>query len=291
MKRWTVLAAFFAFSAVLAVHGTAGADDPLVPEESSSSEERVVSGPGGENGPGETGFDIIDDIARGQEFLSGTSAGNLVSIEKRRVVIAGRKGRKREKVIVRRTLKPNFLLAVEDLGEKRIREVLVTSEGRVTEGFEVKTVRKNGVVSRFDTVYPENMVVSALRTTVRADCKSFKEVIYTPYSPRIDTPQVRREGLSYLMTQTELAHEDLDRRRVRLDGLERLSTDMPTDVSLALSIIEHIDPVRFRACPKGRETDLIHEVLTIIGANAVNAYAYSRSPAGAIGLFQIIPAT
>lgn len=36
---------------------------------------------------------------------------------------------------------------------------------------------------------------------------------------------------------------------------------------------------------------LVHEVLTVIGANGADAYAYSRSPAGARGLFQFIPRT
>ena len=238
----------------------------------------------------ETRFDIRDDIPRGQEFLKGKSAGNLISVEKKKI-LAGRKGRKREKIIVQRTVKPNFLLAVEDLRERKIREVLVTADGRVTEGFDVRMVRKNGVGSRFEIAYPENMVVLALRTTVRAGKNSFKEVVYTPYSPQIDTPQVREAGLKYLTTQIELARKDLERRQARLYGFERLQTDVPTDVSLALSIIEHIDPVRFMNCPRGRESDLVHEVLTVIGANTCNAYAYSRSSAGAMGLFQIIPPT
>lgn len=291
MKRWLVFAALPVLGVVLAAHGTAGATaDLLRSKESSFSGGRTFRSPVGKS-PGETGFDIRDDIARGQEFLRGKVAGNLVVIEKRRVVVTGRKGLKREKIIVQRTVKPNFLLAVEDLREKKIREVLVTSDGWVTEGFEVKLVRKNGVGSRFEITYPENMVVLALRTTVRAGVNSFREVVYTPYSPQIDTPQVRQAGLSYLITQIELARKDLEKRQARLYGFERLSTDMPIDVSLALSIIEHIDPVRFRNCPKGRETDLIHEVLTIMGANTVDAYAYSRSSAGAMGLFQIIPAT
>jgi len=58
-----------------------------------------------------------------------------------------------------------------------------------------------------------------------------------------------------------------------------------------LSIIEHIDPLRFKHSPPGGEALLVHEVLTIIGANMGDAYAYSRSPAGARGLFQFIPGT
>jgi hypothetical protein len=292
MNRWTVVAALAVLGIVLVASGTTrAADAPLKPETRSSSSEGRFFDSVGEDRPGETGFDIRDDIVRGQEFLKDKSAGHLISVEKRKVVITGRKGRKREKIIVERTLKPNFLLAVEDPDKGRIRAVLITGDGWVTEGFDAKMIRRNGVGSRFDIAYPENMVVLALRTTVRDGDNGFREVVYTPYSPQIDTPQVRRAGLNYLMTQIELAHRDLERRQARLYGFERLSTDMPTDVSLALSIIEHIDPVRFRNCPKGKETDLIHEVLTILGANTVNAYAYSRSPAGAMGLFQIIPAT
>jgi hypothetical protein len=292
VKRWTVVAALALLGVVPAAHGTAWAtDNPLQPEEGSFSGERGSFDPVGKDSPGETGFDIGDDIARGQEFLKSKIAGNLISIEKRKVLVTGRQGQRREKIIVQRTVKSNFLLAVEDLEERNIREVLVTGDGWVTEGFEVRMVRKNGVGSRFEIAYPENMAVLALRTTVRTGRNNFREVVYTPYSPRIDTPQVRQAGLAYLITQIELARKDLERRQARLCGFERLSTDMPTDVSLALSIIEHIDPARFRNCPKGKETDLIHEVLTVIGANTVNAYAYSRSPAGAMGLFQIIPAT
>jgi hypothetical protein len=309
MRRWTLFAALAVLGVVLAAHGTIGAaddplsadksssvvesaaaDDQLQPMKSSSPVERMFIDLVPRESTEEISFDIRDDIPKGQEFLKGKSAGSLVSVEKIRVVVRKR-GRKREKIIVQRTVKPNFLLAVEDLSDRKIREVLVTADGWVTEGFDVKMVRKNGVGSRFEIAYPENMVVLALRTTVRAGKNSFKEVVYTPYSPQIDTPQVREAGLKYLTTQIELARQDLERRQARLYGFERLPADMPTDVSLALSIIEHIDPVRFRNCPKGRESDLVHEVLTVVGANTFNAYAYSRSPAGAMGLFQIIPPT
>ena len=46
--------------------------------------------------------------------------------------------------------------------------------------------RDNGVVSRFGVTYPKHMAILALRTTVRSG-NGLKEVIYTPYSPEIDT--------------------------------------------------------------------------------------------------------
>jgi hypothetical protein len=136
------------------------------------------------------------------------------------------------------------------------------------------------------------MAVLALRTTVRSGPNSFKEVVYTPYSPGIDTWQVRRAGLEYLVRQIDLAHQDLKARNVSLTGFDGLSANtMASDVSLVLSIIEHIDPVRFKNCPQGEENALVHEVLTIVGANTTEAYAYSKSSAGARGLFQLIPDT
>ena len=237
-------------------------------------------------------FDIRDDIRRGQEFLRDKVAGSALVMEEKRVTFFDKKGRKRERLISEKVLKPNFLLAVEDLKERKILPVHITSEGWVTSGFEVTKSRGIGVGSRFEVKYPENMAVLALRTTVRSEKNSFKEVVYTPYSPEIDTWSVRKAGLDYLVGQIERAHNDLAARHVKLSGFDRLADDItPAELSLVLSIIEHIDPVRFENCQEGKELALVHEVLTIIGANTTDAYAYSKSPAGARGLFQLSPDT
>jgi len=240
----------------------------------------------------EIGFDIREDIKRGQEFLKSETAGYSFAFEEKRATFLDKRGRKRERIVSEKIVKPNFLLAVEDLKERRIREVRLTDKGCVTKGFEVTKCRDNGVGSRFEVAYPENMVILALRTMVRSGKKGHREVVYTPYSPEIDTWQVRQAGLTYLTRQIELAHKDLRARNVRLCAFDRLLADTtPAEVSLVLSIIEHIDPVRFNHCREGEETDLVREVLTIIGANTTDAYAYSKSPAGARGLFQLIPDT
>jgi hypothetical protein len=265
-------------------------DLPL-PEESTFFEEMIPLEFKEKGGQG-ISFDIRDDIRRGQEFLRDKNAGHSLIKEEKRKARSGRKGRKREKVVSEQIIKPNFLLAVQDLKERKISEVRITSDGSVTNGFEVTKSRGTGVGSRFEVKYPENMAILALRTTVRSDKNSFKEVVYTAYSPEIDTPQVRRDGLDYLMQQIDLAHKDLAARNVKLVGLDGLETDtMLAEVSLVLSIIEHMDPVRFMNCQEGKEIALVHEVLTIVGANTTDAYAYSKSPAGARGLFQLIPDT
>ncbi len=57
-----------------------------------------------------------------------------------------------------------------------------------------------------------------------------------------------------------------------------------------LAIIEHIDPGKFLS-GKYTPEKLINETLVILGTNKQNAYRYSRSKAGAMGLFQFMPGT
>jgi hypothetical protein len=260
-------------------------------ENSIPSENSILFKSKGKGGEALT-FDIRADIKRGQEFLKDKIAGYSPVKEEKRITFFDKKGRKREKLVLEKVIKPNFLLAVEDLKERKIRQVLITDKGCVTDGFEVTKNRDNGVGSKFEVTYPENMAVLALRTTVRSGKNTFREVVYTAYTPEIDTWQVRKAGLDYLARQIELARGDLEARKVNLIGFNGLDDDiMLPEVALVLSIIEHIDPVRFKNCPEADKIALVHEVLTIIGANTINAYAYSKSPAGARGLFQLMPDT
>ena len=114
-------------------------------------------------------------------------------------------------------MKPNFLLAVEDLKERKIRQVRITDKGCVTEGFEVTKNRNNGVGSTFEVTYPENMAVLALRTTVRSGKNSFTEVVYTAYTPEIDTWQVRKAGLDYVARADRAGSQGSGRKKSKLD--------------------------------------------------------------------------
>jgi len=272
-----------------------GNGDAPSPAGGSPSEETIALGSGilfkaEGHRRNETGFDIRDDIARGQEFLKDKAAGYSQVLEEKRIAFFDDKGRRKERLVVKRVKRPNFLLAVEDLKERTIRQVLITSRGCVTRGFRVTRALDNGVASRFEVTYPENMAILALRTTVRSATDDLKEVVYTPYSPEIDTREIRKAGLDYLMERIKLARNDLAAKKVRLDGFAETGDTTPIEVSLVLSIIEHIDPGRFER-RKDSEVALVHEVLTIIGANTTRAYSYSKSRAGAMGLFQLVPDT
>jgi hypothetical protein len=260
--------------------------DQREPEDDMSVENGILFKPENQRGAA-TGFDIREDIERGQEFLKDKIAGHSEAVEEKRVVFFDRKGTRKERLTSKRIVRPNFLLAVEDLKDRKIKQVLITGRGCVTEGFRVTRIRDNGVASRFEVTYPGDMAVLALRTTVRSGKNGLKEVVYTPYSPVIDTWQVRKAGLDYLKGRIELARTDLMARKVRLAWVDGT---VPADLSLVLSIIEHIDPGRFEH-HVGDEVALVHEVLAVIGANTTSAYSYSKSSAGARGLFQFVPDT
>ena len=284
-----IVAALICFG--MPVAGSVRAEDGFVQPAGSASADQYPAGSWKDSGQG-TGFDIREDIRNAREFLKDSRSGYSVTNEKATVLVKDRRNRTRWKVVRRRIIEPVFLLAVEDLKERRLKLVRFTNRGCETDGFDVVRTRRNGVGSRFEVRYPENMAVLALRTMVHCGEKGYKEVVYTPYSPEIDTPQMREDGLNYLKGQIESAWTDLEENNVRLGGFNELSHDIaPTEIALVLSIIEHIDPLRFKNSPPGGETALVHEVLTIIGANMSDAYAYSRSPAGARGLFQFIPRT
>lgn len=237
-------------------------------------------------------YNLLDEIKRAQAFLQDRSVGYIKQSGKRKVTIVDRRGRKKLRLRFMTTVVPNFLLAVENLHERELRAVMVTDKGCTTDGFQVTRLKNNGVASRFQVRYPEDMAVLAIRTVVHGRYGGYEEVVYTPYSPEIDTPEVRRAGYDYLLDQIGLALADLERRRVRLPALGALLySDQLPDVVFVLSVIEHMDPERFKSCAAGQEDALVREVLTVLGANAENAYAYSKSPAGARGLFQFMPAT
>ncbi len=252
-------------------------------------------------------FDIFKDIARARSLLepmeSGftviakTSGGDLVRVGKSKgqakYAKGKRNGKARYAVVQRRKSVRNelgeftILLAVEDITTREIKVVRVHPRlGGTSEGVVVEPGKSNGVNTTFTIVRPEHHVVLALKRPVRQGA-TFREVIYTPYSENLDIPEVRRAGLEYLKQTVREAKADLMKRNVAPLSCDRFVND---DVAVTMAIIEHIDPGRFESGKYPMEK-LIHETLVIIGTNRGDAYGYSKSKAGAQGLFQFIPDT
>lgn len=151
-------------------------------------------------------------------------------------------------------------------------------------GVTVRRVTRNGVNSHFEVLAPENGVVLALRRNVRG-----AGVVYTPWSPALDTLALRERGLVYLKTL-------LERVSLRAKNIpsafwrnKSVGEVVPRDLILTLIFVEHLDGSRLNS-----NDNLPYELersLVVFGANESGAFRYSRSRAGARGISQIMPVT
>lgn len=233
-------------------------------------------------------FDIFEDISRARARLEKMSCG--FKVVRSKTVKRVKKGKRwKTQVTWGKSELGGFtiLLALLNVQNREIQVVRVHPRlGARSERGVIEPGKANGVNTKFTILYPERHVVLALKRPVRSG-STFKEVIYTPYSEGIDTPAVRKAGMDYLKNIIAGAKDDLLRRRVRPRSCDSF---IDNDISVVLAIIEHIDPGKFSS-GKYTTEKLINETLVILGTNKHNAYRYSRSKAGAMGLFQFIPGT
>jgi len=240
-------------------------------------------------------FDLLEEIKKAKEILEDEDAGfyladvPMFSKEKKG------KGKKARTVIHRWKVQKledfNVLLAVEKI-DRQDREIeFVKLEGKKKKsprGFSVDFKKLNGVNTPYNVKFPSGYVVLGLKQVVQMG-KDYEEKVYTPYTKEIDTPEMRLAGLTYLREQISIAEYDLRLRGVKSKAFGCLVADaVPTEVSLVLSIIEHVEPSRLSKTPIDQ---LIGEVLVTVAANPETAYQYSVSKAGARSLFQFIPRT
>lgn len=217
-------------------------------------------------------FNIFEDIARARDLLEKWKCGfQTVKSKKRKKFELG---------------EFTILCAIEDIRTREIRVVRVhPKRGGSLGDLVVEPGKSNGVNTKFKVTYPEHNIVLAIKRPVRHGM-SFKEVIYTPYSEDIDIQVVREAGLEYLRNVLKAAKDDLMKKGV----FPSCETSFADNISIALAIIEHIDPLRFDSGKYSAEK-LINETLVILGTNKEKAYRFSTSTAGARGLFQFIPKT
>ncbi len=77
---------------------TPGPTDQLESEDNTSPDDAILFKAEGRRSS-EPGFDIREDIKRGQEFLKDKSAGHTELVEEKRVVFIGKKGRRKERAV------------------------------------------------------------------------------------------------------------------------------------------------------------------------------------------------
>lgn len=122
--------------------------------------------------------------------------------------------------------------------------------------------------------------------------KQYTDIIYAPYSGRIQSPEIIEAGKKYLAKSINQAFTELDEKVVTSLSNTRIpiTANISRDFISNIILIEHIDPDSFNAATDGGK-ELSERVLTVIGANQNYAYRYTGSPAGASGMAQFIKST
>ncbi|HBK34567.1 MAG: hypothetical protein UU08_C0018G0018 [Candidatus Uhrbacteria bacterium GW2011_GWE2_40_58] len=194
----------------------------------------------------------------------------------------------------------DFLIAAVDANGQIVTFGLYEEE-MSNHGFTVKCEREGGcgagVNPSFHVKSPPGWTVVAIRTAVKPKEGTEEDAdgaVYIPYSSRLNTPELRLEGMTYLQELALGAYHELHARRVKSDFLsDVLVTDIGTpDHIVALILTEQMFSDRkFEQGTDAERLAMLNRALTIIGANRDRAYWFTRSPVGASGPAQIMAGT
>ena len=185
----------------------------------------------------------------------------------------------------------DVLIAARSNDSKKLQYITVRPGGASSKGFVVKKENSNGVNTSFKIDEPDGYFTLAIKKVIRGKSpKKFREVVYTPYSLKLDIPDVSKSGLAYLKELIQYGKKTLRKKGIQSKAIPQVLTAdvVPEDIMLALTIIEHIDYLDLNTEPMNK---LVMRVLSTISLNRNLAYDYSVSSVGARGLFQFMPST
>lgn len=179
---------------------------------------------------------------------------------------------------------------VDAMKNGRSLEILTKDAGKIS------VVRSNGVNSEFAIGGGTNEAVVAIRYTIYNQIKKGKkstyapqEVVYTPYSKALHTPEMIALGEKWFDTTVSDVYAKL-----RADGVKSRATpgalladSLDRNFIQSIILIEHLDESALNSNPKGQ----LETFFVTLAGNEDSSFNFSRSSAGALGLVQFIPST
>lgn len=162
---------------------------------------------------------------------------------------------------------------------------------------DIDVMRTNGVNSHFVADKGKKVVVAVQspifkekRLTSKNRVYELEDVLYTPYSSTLHTPEMAAWGEATIDAMIGQAYSDLRSMSIMSRAFpDRLMADV-IDPKLvkAIAVIEHLSEASLAGASAAQAEESFY---VIMAGNQDAAYAYSRSPAGAKGLVQFIPST
>lgn len=196
------------------------------------------------------------------------------------------------------TATPNIYfvtLAALDVDANKVHTLTIPKNVFIKRGSEIQVTTQQGLPVRFRTLRPNyvNTQVAVFDLTGRQliplvveypleKFGSYRETAYyTSAHPVLLTPELVKDGQTYVRTMVELAAK-------RLKDKGKFIAPEILDIAERLCIVEHTDHQRFLT--ENRKA-LFDEVYALFALNRLDTYRYSVSTAGAGGMVQMIPAT
>ena len=186
-------------------------------------------------------------------------------------------------------------LAALDQESSQVHLLTLPKETFIKKGAEVVMPTSAGLQVRLQIVRP-NYVNTAVRISdmqgrqltplvVEYPIEKFGQfremAYYTSVHPALMTPELVKNGQSYVHTMLDLAHK-------RLKEKGKIISPEIVDIAERLALVEHVDHQRFRTESRA---DIYKEVYALFALNESDTYRFSVSSAGAGGMVQMIPST
>jgi hypothetical protein len=109
----------------------------------------------------------------------------------------------------------------------------------------------------------------------------YETAYYMSTHPGLVTPEVVNAGKLYVRNTIDVAREKLRQKGIFI-------APKVTDIAERLSIVEHVDHLRFRT---EYQPNIYNDIFSLYALNEGQTYRYSVSSAGAGGMVQMIPST
>ena len=192
----------------------------------------------------------------------------------------------------------DLTLAIWEPG-KEIEYVDVKKKGtslKCTGTCPVKVTYSNGLNSTFEVLKRPNAIVVALRYPLYLEQGTGKkknyrieEVVYTPYSAGLRSQELVDAGKAYFSKTINQVFVDLNQKGIRSKAFNDRPLTQVVDEQLAKAImtIEHADTAALKTDPD----HALDRFYITLATNEDQAFGYSRSSAGALGVAQFMPKT
>ncbi|MGI8787930.1 MAG: hypothetical protein ACR2HG_09240 [Pyrinomonadaceae bacterium] len=180
-----------------------------------------------------------------------------------------------------KTAKLDYIVMTKDSFLAKEAEIPVTTtEGKLVT---VKNIRANGVNTPVMIIDAENKAQLPLMVQypVERDGSFYEMAYYISTHPGIVTPEVVNAGRIYVRNILETARTNLQKKGVYI-------SPQVADMAERLSIVEHVDHLRFRS---EYALNIFNDIYALYALNEGQTYRYSVSSAGAGGMVQMIPST